>query len=489
MLYTFIKNFFIFSLSFYMFIHISNYKNSVTTYVHTAIVSFALAILASILSNILFTVTFPLTLLLFLMALFALSYNKIYFSFLFASLSVSTTYAIFSILIIPITFIFALIFTQPITTYITYITLLVGILSALIINAIVNNQRLQKAMRLLCNYNNLYVFIFIVFSLMLIIAVAQAKIQSTGNSKIYIIVFVIFAIVLLYIIQRETQKYYLSKLKKLELESLRQELAEKEAFIRKLQESNDNLARIIHKDNKLIPSMESAVHRFLRDSYVLDPDKLRASGAALAAELEQLAQTRQGILTSYEDIKDGIPHTGHAAVDAILSHMRDRARSLHITYNVTLSADFADAVGQIISEADLTHLLADLIENAIIAAKDSNSRSILVHLGTLYGAPVVEVSDSGKPFDPAVYQDFGLQKHSTHLDAGGSGIGLMDIWELKKKYAASLHIHEYAPDTASYTKKISIVFDKRKHYLIRTYRPQELLLYRTRTDMYILPLE
>lgn len=399
------------------------------------------------------------------------------------------SYTVLSILTIPITLIFYIAFPNPIVTYISYIALIIGIFSTISIILLLKNKRIQRALHQLCNFNNFYLCAFLSFCLILIITLAQTKSQGSVNYKVYSISTVTITIALLQIIQRETQKYYLSKLKKLELESLRQELAEKEAFIRKLQESNDNLARIIHKDNKLIPSMESAVHRFLRDSYVLDPDKLRASGAALAAELEQLAQTRQGILTSYEDIKDGIPHTGHAAVDAILSHMRDRARSLHITYNVTLSADFADAIGQIISEADLTHLLADLIENAIIATKDSNSRSILVHLGTLYGAPVVEVSDSGKPFDPAVYQDFGLQKHSTHLDAGGSGIGLMDIWELKKKYAASLHIHEYAPDTASYTKKISIVFDKRKHYLIRTYRPQELLLYRTRTDMYILPLE
>lgn len=489
MIHTLIKNFFIFGISFYMFFFLINYKCEAQTHFKTIFLSILLAILATIVSVKLSTIYFPLLLPLYFISLFAFCHKRHCFSFSYAIISISICYAFYSILILPTTLVFIAIFTQPIVSYIPYITFIVGILTAFTIAILVKNKRIIKALHLLCTFNNFYIYAFLISGILLIVAIAQAKIQSTGNSKIYIISLVTLAIILLYIIQRETQKYYLAKLKKLELESLRQELAEKEAFIRKLQENNDNLARIIHKDNKLIPSMESAVHRFLRDSYVLDPDKLRASGAALTAELEQLAQTRQGILTSYEDIKDGIPHTGHAAVDAILSHMRDRARSLHITYNVTLSADFADAIGQIISEADLTHLLADLIENAIIAAKDSNSRSILVHLGTLYGAPVVEVSDSGKPFDPAVYQDFGLQKHSTHLDAGGSGIGLMDIWELKKKYAASLHIHEYAPDTASYTKKISIVFDKRKHYLIRTYRPQELLLYRTRTDMYILPLE
>lgn len=489
MTYIFIKNFFLFAIGFYLFVELSNYKRSIISYVYTISISILFATLATTVSNILSTITFPLLLIVYFLALFVLSHKQLCFSFSYAIVSIGIAYITLLIVAAPITFISYIVIRDAIATYIAFITLIIGLITSFTVAILIKRNRIRKALHLLCNHNNFYAFAFLIFCFILILVVGQANIQDTGNSKVYIIVIDIIGLILLYIIQRETQKYYLSKLKKLELESLRQELAEKEAFIRKLQESNDNLARIIHKDNKLIPSMESAVHRFLRDSYVLDPDKLRASGAALAAELEQLAQTRQGILTSYEDIKDGIPHTGHAAVDAILSHMRDRARSLHITYNVTLSADFADAVGQIISEADLTHLLADLIENAIIAAKDSNSRSILVHLGTLYGAPVVEVSDSGKPFDPAVYQDFGLQKHSTHLDAGGSGIGLMDIWELKKKYAASLHIHEYAPDTASYTKKISIVFDKRKHYLIRTYRPQELLLYRTRTDMYILPLE
>ena len=105
------------------------------------------------------------------------------------------------------------------------------------------------------------------------------------------------------------------------------------------------------------------------------------------------------------------------------------------------------------------------------------------------GVPSIEVRDCGTPFFPSVYQDFGIEKHSTHLDDGGSGIGLMDIWSLKKNYAASLHIHEYAPKTAPFTKRITLLFDRKNHYLIRTFRPQEILKCRARTDMYVLPLE
>lgn len=93
----------------------------------------------------------------------------------------------------------------------------------------------------------------------------------------------------------------------------------------------------------------------------------------------------------------------------------------------------------------------------------------------------------GQPLSPEIFQDFGLKAHTTHAGNGGSGIGLMDIWKLKKKYRASLVITEYAPGTYSYTKQISLIFDAKKHYIIQTYRRRELGQIRFRDDLYIFP--
>lgn len=93
----------------------------------------------------------------------------------------------------------------------------------------------------------------------------------------------------------------------------------------------------------------------------------------------------------------------------------------------------------------------------------------------------------GQPLSPEIFQDFGLKAHTTHARNGGSGIGLMDIWKLKKKYRASLVITEYAPGTYSYTKQISLIFDAKKHYIIQTYRRRELGQIRFRDDLYIFP--
>ena len=264
-------------------------------------------------------------------------------------------------------------------------------------------------------------------------------------------------------------------------------MEEKDAQIQKLLDNNDSLARIIHRDNKLIPAMEASVREFLTCG-TETPELQKERGEALAAELDKLAQDRQGILTSYESHREGLPQTGCLAVDAMLSYMGDRAAERNIHYEVKLGKGFASGIPEVISEKDCTQLLSDLIENALIATTGREKSFVCVHLGRISELFVIEISDNGAAFDGAVYQDFGLQKHSTHLDEGGSGLGLLDIWDIKKKYAASLHIHEYEPGS-TYTKKISLVFDRRGHYLIRTYRSSELSLQKMRSDLYILPLE
>ena len=100
---------------------------------------------------------------------------------------------------------------------------------------------------------------------------------------------------------------------------------------------------------------------------------------------------------------------------------------------------------------------------------------------------LTEYQTNGQPLSPEIFQDFGLKAHTTHAGNGGSGIGLMDIWKLKKKYRASLVITEYAPGMYSYTKQISLIFDAKKHYIIQTYRRRELGQICFRDDLYIFP--
>ena len=101
----------------------------------------------------------------------------------------------------------------------------------------------------------------------------------------------------------------------------------------------------------------------------------------------------------------------------------------------------------------------------------------------------MEILDSGIAFTPETYQHFGNKQYTTHQESGGSGIGLMDIWKIKRKYKASLHIYEYPANMNIYTKKIAFVFDRKNHFLIQTYRDRELLASLTRGDIHIFPYE
>ena len=142
-----------------------------------------------------------------------------------------------------------------------------------------------------------------------------------------------------------------------------------------------------------------------------------------------------------------------------------------------------------IKETDLLHLLGDLIENAIHAVNATDTKDILIHIGKLNNCLLLEVSDSGVPFDIHTYQNFGNEAYTTHTENGGTGTGLLDIWSIKKKYKASLYIYEYESSLNVYTKKISFLCDSKNHFLLKTYRDKEIKNSLIRGDLHVFPHE
>ena len=277
---------------------------------------------------------------------------------------------------------------------------------------------------------------------------------------------------------------YREKLRQAELKALQNELKEKDNRIRELEENNDSLAKIIHKDNKLIPAMELAVYEYL-EAAATDGDT-RKKGEQLASGLKSMAQERKGTLNSYRHDEHALPVTGVCVLDALFTYMQQRALAQNINFSLHITGDIVKMTEDIISGEDLSHLLADLLENAMIAIGDNEVRSLSAYLCHNEDSCTIEISDSGKAFDVQLFEDFGQTRHTTHKDSGGSGIGLMDIWKIKKQYRASLHIIEYTPGTSIFTKKIALVFDRKNHYLIQTYRRNEIERVHMRSDMFVL---
>ena len=283
--------------------------------------------------------------------------------------------------------------------------------------------------------------------------------------------------------QAQLTKSYLSKLQLLELESLRKELEETSREMAHLKKQNEELGRLIHKDNKLIPAMETAVIDFLSAS---NQKENNALGQSLVSQLRELSGSRREILDEVSAARSHHFATGVPALDTMLTYFDRRAEARKMEFTVNVTPDLKAYVPSRISSDDITHLLADLLENAIIAVTPCTSRKIRLQIYPYRKWFVIELSDTGIPFQAESLLQFGIQQLTTHKDSGGSGIGLMDIWKLKEKYHASIHITEY-PDFSPFSKRITFLLDHRNQYLIRTWRCEELKTESRRTDLCILP--
>ena len=295
--------------------------------------------------------------------------------------------------------------------------------------------------------------------------------------------FVIALAFIIYWWQAQITKSYRRALQLRELESLRTELQEKDKLIANLTTQNEQLGRLIHKDNKLIPAMENAVCDYLVTDFS-DSQTALDKGNALLLEVRSLSNSRANIISeicsnSFTQFTTGIP-----SLDTLLNYMEKRAKQDNIQFSVHIALTLNEYIPRIISSEDLVHLLSDLLENAYIATTKCTDRKVQLQFYQSQKSFVFEVADNGVPFETSSIVNFGLSPLTTHADTGGSGIGLMDIWKIKEKYRASLHITEY--ETASpYSKKISIIFNKKNLYSVETGRKEEIEQISKRSDLMI----
>ena len=229
--------------------------------------------------------------------------------------------------------------------------------------------------------------------------------------------------------------------------------------------------------------------KYHKQDILLNPHlkQLQTHGENLLVQLQQIASEREDALHTYKNTLYQQPLLDIPTIDALLQFMEKRASGSNIHYKIKLDSHVKEPLLEHITEADALHLLSDLIENAIIATIHSSQKKLLIHIGFSYEKLFFDIYDSGVPFHPEAYQHFGNQPYTTYADSGGSGIGLTDIWNLKRKYKASLQIYEYPPDSSIYTKKIRFLFDRKNHFLIQTHRSKEIRSVIIRNDLHIFP--
>lgn len=399
-------------------------------------------------------------------------------------ISYGISYITFSISIVIIGFLFLSKISNPNYNHVIYQTI-IALVQVLITQLPFQLKRLKKGMPFLTN--RLHRFPLMITSLLALFLALLMR--STAYNELYFFPFLfafIFAIFIYLSWKNNITKTYLDKLKEKDIAGLNAALSQKDIRMKELEEENRELAKIIHGDNKLIPAMALAVKSFMEEASSLSPRNAEA-GQHLLKDLEQMTDHRKGILLRQDNRCRTLHATGISSVDHLLKYMQQKADEKNIDFDASVTCDMDAFLRKTISEEDLNTLLADFLENAMIAASHSSSRHVLLNIDKSGSFYHVSIFDSGIPFSKEVLVNLGLQHYTTHKDEGGSGIGLITSYELIRKYNASLVIEEYAQDSGLYTKKLSLIFNRLGQYTLYTCRDSEELEYlKKRKDLLVI---
>lgn len=312
------------------------------------------------------------------------------------------------------------------------------------------------------------------------IVLSLAIILSKNNfEKIYLIPFTLVFLCAIFIFlfrRNHITKTYLDRLKEKDIEDLNHVLTEKLEYINKLETENAELAKIIHKDNKLIPAMEYTVETFIKSAQILDNDT-NIKGQALLENLVNLSNERKGIIKEQDKKCQKLQLTNVSRIDSLLVYMQQKASSFDIRFDTSISCDVKYLTEHIIDEDKLSTLLADLIENAIIATRHNAKHHILLSISIVSKIYTISVFDSGIPFTKEVLAKMGQEQITTHSDENGSGIGMMSTFSIMKDCQASLLLDEYISEYGLYTKKLSIAFDNKNQHILYTLKDDDEITY------------
>ena len=143
-----------------------------------------------------------------------------------------------------------------------------------------------------------------------------------------------------------------------------------------------------------------------------------------------------------------------------------------INFSLKVNGSIPYMVEHVIVKGKLETMIGDHLQDALIAvnASDNPNRSVLAVIGLVGEHYEFTVFDSGIPFEIDTLVRLGNERITTHSATGGSGIGFMTTFETMREYGASLVIDEKEPSSANYSKSITIRFDSKNQYIIKTYR-------------------
>ena len=371
-------------------------------------------------------------------------------------------------------------------------------------------------------YLNKSMYILPAMGISFVVIFLAMQLNSEYYSFYYVflnIMGMLFAVIIIVNWKNTITHSYLEQISIRDFDIMNANLSKAKLRIDELSADNERMGHILHRDKKLVSAMENDVESFVKEvlDYVDDPSfrerlsekqlkdisGFREHGNKILDDLHEMAKGREGMIIKQERSVEKLPKTNVSSVDRLFKYMQDKAYDSDISFHVTVAKDIKD-IGELfektISDEDFCTLLADLIDNAIIATKYNNGKQVMVNISRVSDDKAnifdklkynpkdiaVHIFDSGIPFTKEVLVKYGLEKITTHADDKGNGLGLMKTYDTLSKCGASLFIHEFDTDSGFYTKEITVVFNRKHQYLIYTNRDDSDISYiRKRADVTI----
>ena len=480
------KNFTIIICSLYTYAKLLNYKMNVRNSIICLAFSVSLSFFIYYIKLYYPLLTIPLIIIFSFILITILTKTELGLSITTTVISFGISYAFLAVSALIVAAIFELIGVNRLGENVKIYAICIALIQLLTIRIPFRFRRLKSGMPFLRNKGGSNTGILIsVFLLCSVIVMSNSK-NADLIYTIPIVSIILLGVLNLFWWRRKLEKVYIEKLRTNEIQSLRDAIEEKEAQIEQLRQHNDFLAKVIHRDNKLLPAMELAVSEYLQSAIQSEDGDALAKGQMLLKQLKTVSCERSGIIEEYQSASKKIQLTDVISVDALMAYMFNKARENSIKFELTISGSVKYLVENVISESDLNTLLADLIENAIIATKNNGSKEILASISISEGYYIIDVFDSGIPFELETIVSLGLKKITTHADNGGSGIGLTTSFEIFKKYSASFLIEEFSDGNILFTKRVSVKFDSLNQYIVKTFRNNEINAISERADLIVM---
>lgn len=303
----------------------------------------------------------------------------------------------------------------------------------------------------------------------------------TGGLAFSIIVAVILVGFGLYLwIRRSITNHYRERMKLRSEAFYQQTLAENEQKLEQMRQSNEFLAKVVHRDNHLLSALNASI-----DDYFNSGD--RAFRDDLFRNIQTLARERAELIDREQRASKILPSTGNLLIDGSLSDLYVKAVAHGIDFNLDVSVPVDEIIGKYLSQTELQTLLCDHIKDAIIAvdARGEGTGKILVSLSVKDNSYDVTIFDSGVDFAPDTLAKLGRERVTTHAESGGSGVGFMTTFATLRRACASLFITEFENKTP-FSKSVSFRFDGLSAFAIQSYRAGELKASFCRDDVIIL---